>query len=309
MKLDAKQMQAFLAVVDSGSFEKAAERLVVTPSAVSQRVHGLEVRLGSPLVIRGRPCEPTQLGKRLLLYLRRATVLEDELLNELSGDRDDHLRVVIAANGDTLATWFFPALASIFTSERILLDLVVDDQDHTYPLLESGQVIGCISTRALPMRGCFAEPLGSMRYRLVASPIFQTRWFPNGLTRATARKAPVFAYSRKDTLQSNFMQSRFGLHADSYPTHYLSLPEARLEAIRRGLGYGMVPEMQVMDALKTGDLVDVAPGHFTDLELYWHAWGLQSPRMEALSERSVQAARRLLQRAEPAQPSSRKTKR
>ncbi len=52
MKLDAKQMQAFLAVVDSGSFEKAADRLTITPSAVSQRVHALEVHLGSPLVVR-----------------------------------------------------------------------------------------------------------------------------------------------------------------------------------------------------------------------------------------------------------------
>ncbi len=189
-----------------------------------------------------------------------------------------------------MATWFFPALAAIFVNERILLDIVVDDQDHTYTLLESGQVIGCISTRSLPMRGCFAEPLGSVRYHLVASPTFRARWFAKGLTRGTARKAPVFAYSRKDTLQSHFMKSRFGLHADAYPTHYLSLPEARLEAIRRGLGYGMVPEMQMRDALKGGDLVDVAPGHFADVALYWHAWELQSLRMQALSERSVQAA-------------------
>lgn len=294
MKLDAKQLQAFLAVVDDGSFEKAAKRLAITPSAISQRIHALEAHLGSPLVVRGRPCEPTQSGRRLLLYLRRATVLEEELLNELSGDQDEHLRVVIAANGDTLATWFFPALAAIFVSERILLDLVVDDQDHTYTLLESGQVIACISSRAEPMRGCLALHLGSVRYRLVASPDFQARWFPNGLTREAARKAPVFAYSRKDTLQDQFMQSHFGLRADAYPTHYLSLPEARLEAIRRGLGYGMVPQIQLRDWLKNRELVDVAPGHFTDVALYWHSWAVQSPRMQALSQRSVETARRRL---------------
>jgi LysR family transcriptional regulator (chromosome initiation inhibitor) len=36
VKLDAKQLQAFLAVVDDGSFEKAAKRLAITPSAISQ---------------------------------------------------------------------------------------------------------------------------------------------------------------------------------------------------------------------------------------------------------------------------------
>ena len=81
MQLDAKQMQAFLAVVESGSFEKAAERLSITPSAASQRIHALEVRLGSSVIVRGRPCEPTQSGRKLMLYLRRATVLEEELLN------------------------------------------------------------------------------------------------------------------------------------------------------------------------------------------------------------------------------------
>jgi LysR family transcriptional regulator (chromosome initiation inhibitor) len=294
VKLDAKQLQAFLAAIDNGSFEKAAKTLAITPSALSQRIHALEAHLGNPLVVRGRPCEPTQLGRRLLLYLRRATVLEEELLNELSGDQDEHLRVVIAANGDTLATWFFPALAAIFVSERILLDVVVDDQDHTYTLLESGQVIACISTRADPMRGCLAVPLGSVRYCLVASPAFQARWFPQGLNREAARKAPVFAYSRKDTLQDHFMQTRFGLRADAYPTHYLALPEARLEAIRRGLGYGMVPHMQLHDSLANGTLVDVAPGHFTDVALYWHSWAVQSPRMQALSQRSVETARRTL---------------
>ncbi|WP_426201222.1 HTH-type transcriptional regulator ArgP [Pseudomonas sp. TWP3-1] len=294
MKLDAKQMQAFLAVVESGSFEKAAQRLSVTPSAVSQRIHALEVRLGSAVVVRGRPCEATLTGRKLMIYLRRATVLEEELLHDLSGDEKDHLRVVVGVNGDTLCTWFFPALAEFFVSENILLDVVVDDQDHTYTLLESGQVIACIGTRALPMRGCFAELLGSVRYQLVASPAFEARWFAKGLTRDAARKAPIFAYSRKDTLQSEFMQSRLGLHPDTFPIHYLSLPEARLKAIRRGLGYGMIPQLQVSDLLKNRELVDLAPGHFADVALYWHAWAVQSPRMEALTRHVIHAARRIL---------------
>ena len=134
MKLDAKQMQAFLAVIEGGSFEKAAEYLNVTPSAVSQRIHALEARLGSSVVVRGRPCEPTQVGRKLMNYLRRATVLEEELLNDIEGNGEDYLRLVIGVNGDTLNTWFFPALADTFISENILLELVVDDQDHTYAL-------------------------------------------------------------------------------------------------------------------------------------------------------------------------------
>jgi LysR family transcriptional regulator (chromosome initiation inhibitor) len=131
------------------------------------------------------------------------------------------------------ALWEFRSLvAAIFVHEGIQLDVVIDGQNHKYTLLESSQVIGCISTRSLLMRGCFAKPLDSFSYHLVASPPFGAM-VCQGLTRDTARKVPVFAYSRKDTLQSHFMQSCFGLHADAYPKHHMSLPEARLEAIPR----------------------------------------------------------------------------
>lgn len=299
MKLDAKQMQAFFSVAETGSFEKAAERLNVTPSAISQRIHALEVRLGSSVLMRVRPCELTPAGKKLMHYLRRATVLEDELLNELSGENKEYLRTIMAVNGDTLATWFFPALAEIFINEKILLDIIVEDQDHTYSLLENGQVIGCIGTQALPMRGCFVKQLGSMRYVLVASPAFQARWFPDGLSRDTVLKAPLFAYSRKDTLHCGFLCSRFALHSNAFPIHYLSLPQARLKAICRGLGYGVIPLAQVSAMLKNRELVDISPGQFIDLQLYWHAWSSQPPRLEALSARAVNAARLILSNQDP----------
>ncbi|GAB3251897.1 HTH-type transcriptional regulator ArgP [Chitinimonas naiadis] len=295
MNLDNKQTEAFLAVIDTGSFEQAASRLYITPSAVSLRVRALESRLGSPLVVRARPCHATRVGQRLMQYLRRATMLEDDLLSELAGHSDAPMPVVVAVNGDTLATWFFEALAGVMIKERVLLDMMVDDQDHTYSLLESGRVVGCIGTEAKPMRGCLAEKLGEMRYRLVASPTFCDDWFPDGLTRQAARQAPVMAFSHKDTLQSRFLKQRFGLAADAYPCHYVAVPGPRLDAISRGMGYGMVPELQLGDALKQGRLRDLAPDFPTDVALYWHTWQVQSPRMEYLSTRIIDSGRAALQ--------------
>ena len=67
MNLDSKQCEALLAVVDAGSFEQAATRLHLTPSAVSQRVRALESQLGHPLVLRGRPCRATRVGQQYSL--------------------------------------------------------------------------------------------------------------------------------------------------------------------------------------------------------------------------------------------------
>ena len=49
-------------------------------------------------------------------------------------------------------------------------------------LLADGEVLGCVSTRPDPMRGCAAERLGVMPYLCAAAPAFRARWFPRGLT-------------------------------------------------------------------------------------------------------------------------------
>jgi len=297
MNLDPKQTDAFQAVAESGNFERAAVKLNITASAVSQRVRALETAIGAALILRTRPCRTTPVGQRLLQYLRRALLLKADLEAELLNSESGSMTVSVALNADSLGTWFFPALASLLVREQIILDLIVEDQDHTYELLETGMVAGCVSTVAQPMRGCGAEMLGTMRYRLMASTSFRQRCLARGLTREAARRAPVVAYTRKDTLQSSFLLSRLGLPEGAYPCHYVPGTEAHFAAVRHGLGYGMVPEWLLSSAGNESDpLVDLAPRHPTDVPLYWHAWKVQSPRIEALSRQIVEAARRILRR-------------
>jgi LysR family transcriptional regulator (chromosome initiation inhibitor) len=299
MALDPRQTDALLAVVETGSFEQASTRLNVTPSAISQRVRALEESQGVPLVVRSRPVRATRVGQRLLRHVRHVMLLEADLASDLAEQRNTPLSVTVAINADTLGTWFFPALAELLASERVLLDLTVEDQDHTYELLETGMAVGCVSTEPKPMKGCFADPLGVMRYRLVAAARFAQQWFPSGLSREAARQAPVVAHTRKDALQSTFLHERLGLQARTYPCHYVPGTEPHRAAIRHGLGYGMVPEMLVCDALREGELVDLAPTHPTDIKLFWHAWKVQSPRMESLSRRIGEAARQVLTTPRP----------
>lgn len=294
MKLDSRQCEALLAVIDSGSFEQAAATLHLTPSAVSQRVRALETAIGSPLVIRTRPCRATPAGQRLLQHLRRVQSMEDDLQADFAGSETAPLRIAIALNNDTLASWFLPALAPFVIREQILLDLVLDDQDHTYTLLEAGHALGCITTEAQPMRGCAVEPLGTMRYRCVASPDFRARWFAKGMTRAAVRQAPVIVFDRKDRLQADFLLKHYGMPDDAVPRHFVPASDPYMQAIALGLGWGMLPELQMGALRKQGALVDIAPMRPTDIHLYWHGWKVQSPRMERLSRTLVQAARKVL---------------
>ncbi|WP_373889310.1 LysR family transcriptional regulator ArgP [Massilia sp. TS11] len=273
--LDFRKGEAFLAVIDSGSFDQAAAQLHLTPSAVSQRVSQLEMELGMTLVVRGKPCRATQDGQRLLQYLRRARLLSEEFQADT---REQPLRLALAVNHDTLATWLLPGLADFLARERLLLDLALDDQDHTYQLLAEGRALAAISTAAEPMRGGVVEALGRMRYRLLAAPAFAQRWFPKGLEREAARRAPLLVFDRKDSLQARFLEQELGLPPGSVPCHYIPASEPFARAIALGIGYGMLPDQQVSTPLH-----DLAPGRWIDVPLYWHAWRVQSPALERLA--------------------------
>lgn len=61
-----EQLQAFLAVVETGSFQKAAQKCGVTQSAISRQVQALEGELGTSLLHRTAQVKLTVAGDRLL---------------------------------------------------------------------------------------------------------------------------------------------------------------------------------------------------------------------------------------------------
>jgi LysR family transcriptional regulator (chromosome initiation inhibitor) len=293
MKIDPRRSAAFLAAIDSGSLEAAAQQLNITSSAVSQRISALEQDLGTPLLIRSRPCRPTAPGMRLLQFLRRRALLEAEFLAETDSDAVP-VRVPLAVNNDTLATWLLPVLAPVLAAEQLLVEFVLDDQWHTFTLLEQGRALACISGEPEPMRGCTVTPLGIMRYRLVASQDFARRCFPGGFTREVARRAPVVVFDRKDSLQAAFLLQHFGLPEGAYPFHYVPASDPFADAIRLGLGYGLLPLEQCAGLLAAGQLVDLTPQLHLDVSLHWHAWRIQPPRLERMGAALVKGARGVL---------------
>jgi DNA-binding transcriptional LysR family regulator len=75
--LDTDQLRSFLAIVDSGSFTKAAERVHKTQSAVSMHIRRLEEQLGCTLFVKhGRGARLTDEGERLIEFARRIVQVE-----------------------------------------------------------------------------------------------------------------------------------------------------------------------------------------------------------------------------------------
>ena len=91
MNIDTVTVHCFLAVVETGSFTRAAERVGRTQSAVSQQIAKLEGLLGKRLVERGRVLSLTAAGETFLGYARQIYALHREALDrfqepELQGE-------------------------------------------------------------------------------------------------------------------------------------------------------------------------------------------------------------------------------
>jgi LysR family transcriptional regulator (chromosome initiation inhibitor) len=93
-------------VIEEGSFDAAARRLQITPSAVSQRLKALEQRVGQVLVRGEKPTIPTTSALPLGRVTAQMALLEAEAIAQLRGGDHPATRIALAVNADSMATWF-----------------------------------------------------------------------------------------------------------------------------------------------------------------------------------------------------------
>lgn len=294
MEFDLPQLSALSAAVSEGTLEGAARALHITPSAVSQRLKALEQAAGRVLLVRSKPVRVTPSGEPVLRLARQVAFLAADARRELDGEVMP-VTIPLAINADSLATWVLDALAPLAGS--LCFDIHREDQTQTSALLREGRAMAAITSDADPVPGCSSVPLGGMRYRCMASPAYAARWFAGGVTTSALARAPVVIFDRSDDLQHRYLRrrSRRPLHP---PTHYVPASAEFLTAVRLGLGWGMVPDLQAHAYEGTGELVDLDPNGASRLHLYWQQWKLRSPSLDLVAQAIRKAAlRRLDQRA------------
>jgi LysR family transcriptional regulator (chromosome initiation inhibitor) len=293
--LDYPALAALAAVINEGSFDRAARALNVTASAVSQRVKLLEERVGRVLVARGTPCTATEAGRLLCRHVERVGMLEQDLridLPQMSKDLPDDGRVTlrVAVNADSLATWFAEALAEFASKEAVLFDIALDDQDHTIEWLRAGDVLAAVTANARPVQGCNSVALGKVRYVACASPQFKRRYFADGVIATTLRAAPTLTYNRKDQLQARWIRKAIRKEVDT-PTHWVPSTQGFHVGCVAGLGWGMHPVTLVQSSLDSGSLVELIPGLDLTVPLYWQHTRMRVPMLERLTQAIKSAAR------------------
>jgi len=98
---------------------------------------------------------------------------------------------------------------------------------------------------------------------------------------------PMVVFNEKDQLQDEVLAA----HGAVRPPIVHRVPSTAdfLEAVRCGLGWGMIPDLQLRPEVTGGDLVRLPGSKPVDVQLYWQHWRLESPALETLS-RDVQRA-------------------
>jgi LysR family transcriptional regulator (chromosome initiation inhibitor) len=286
--LNPAQLDALVAIADHGSFEAAARRLSITPSAVSQRIRALESATGQVLISRGTPCRPTPPGEWLVRLGRQTRLLYDEASQALTAAAAVELPV--AVNADSLAVWFREVLAEVARWDATAIRLLVDDQGYSQELLRSGDVLAAITSDPAPVQGCTAEPLGALRYVPAAAPWFADRWRRADSPDWTAM--PVVTFNDKDGLQGDMLR-RQGIGELPTVVHQIPSSADFYQAVRIGLGWGMLPEPQARAELAAGRLALLSTD-VIDVPLHWQRWRIDSPRLAALTDAVRTAAERHL---------------
>ncbi|ALC05654.1 Lysine export transcriptional regulatory protein LysG [Corynebacterium deserti GIMN1.010] len=280
-------LETLLAIIDEGSFEGASLALSISPSAVSQRVKALEHSVGRVLVSRTQPATATEAGEVLVQAARKMALLEAETRAQLSG-RLAEIPLTVAINADSLSTWFPPVFDEVASWGGATLTLRIEDEAHTLSLLRRGDVLGAVTREANPVAGCEVIELGTMRHLPVATQGFKDFYTTDGVLDWVAM--PVLRFGPKDVLQDGDLDGRVGGVVGRRRISIVPSAEAFGEAIRRGLGWGLLPEAQAAPMLESGDIVTLDEG-FVDTPMFWQRWRLESRSLARLTDAVVDAAR------------------
>jgi DNA-binding transcriptional LysR family regulator len=229
MALSSSQLEAFAEVARTGNFSRAAAKLRLTQSALSQRVLNLEGELGVSLFVREpRRLRLTEAGQTLFKHCQLRSELESEALEQLHAERrGSELSGVLRLAGYSTVVWSVavPALGELVRKHPgVQVEMAVREMRELPGLLRSGEADFILMDRDLGRPDLERKLLGHEDYVRVAS------------ARKTAREEVFLDHDAEDETSRRFL-GREGRLDRSFLDDIYGI----LAGVEQGWGSAVVP--------------------------------------------------------------------
>lgn len=126
LRIERHEARVFEAIISAGGFSRAAEKLHISQSAVSQTIANLEHKLGTGLIVRGRRPELTEAGKRMYSYTRLLLSEEAQALADIEQIRTGALSTLNLATNSMVNRYHSQTLLLKFCEDNPLTRLKLD---------------------------------------------------------------------------------------------------------------------------------------------------------------------------------------
>ncbi|MDP9239073.1 MAG: LysR family transcriptional regulator, partial [Actinomycetota bacterium] len=265
------QLRTFLAVADAGSVSDAAEHLVVTQSAVSASMAGLQRELGVRLVERhGRGVRLTDEGVVYAGYARRILGLLDEaLIAARDGQRPERGHVRLAAV-PTAAEQVVPGYLATFRVRypEAHVSLDVGSRDEVFRRLVAHEVDLAVAGRAPASSSLISRAIADNELVLVAAPDLVTGVRTGAASLARLAALPWLLREPGSGTRET-MLGYLAEHELAPAQLTLGANGAVIAGAAAGLGVTLVSRSAVSRELAAGEVTVVrAPG--TPMRRPWH---------------------------------------
>jgi LysR family transcriptional regulator, benzoate and cis,cis-muconate-responsive activator of ben and cat genes len=172
MRLENSELRTFQAVIENNGFNRAAQRLHISQSAVSQAISNLEAKLDQPLIKRGKQLGLTDAGRRLWEYANEVLREEQQVLEDIARIKRGDQQILNLAINATINRFYAPQLLSQFCQmqpDTLLKVAELPSRDLIYDIV-SGRAELAMGPFQKHMEAFATIPLFQETRYLVVSP-------------------------------------------------------------------------------------------------------------------------------------------
>ena len=266
-------MKTFLAIVDSGSFTRAADEVNKTQSAVSMQMKRLEEQLSRPLFSKdGRGTKFTRDGEKLIDYARRIVALSDEAVSAFT--KPDITGTVRFGTPDDYAEFFLPVILARFarTHPHVTVDVECVPSSHLMERTKRGEIDIAVVTF-----GCKAEATDVIRQEELV-------WVTSARHAVHNCGVLPIAVAPSGCSWRGMMTDALDQQGRKYRIAYASPNASTINvAVQQGLAVAVMPEICMKAGMRMLTKAEGFPSLGTfDIGLIYKP-GRRSPAVEALT--------------------------